>query len=214
MEKRHKPFGVYEKVLKRPFDAILSFIALLVLSPIVIIISILVRIKLGAPILFTQNRPGKNEKVFKLYKFRTMTDKRDSNGNLLPDAERLTSFGSLLRKTSLDELPELFNILRGDMSIVGPRPLLARYLPYYTEEERARHTVRPGLTGLAQINGRNMVKWEHRLAFDIQYVNRITFWGDVKIILKTVGKVFKHEDIAVDTDTVESYLDVERAGRM
>lgn len=214
MEKRHKPFGVYEKVLKRPFDAILSFIALLVLSPIVIIISILVRIKLGAPILFTQNRPGKNEKVFKLYKFRTMTDKRDSNGNLLPDAERLTSFGSLLRKTSLDELPELFNILRGDMSIVGPRPLLVRYLPYYTEEERARHTVRPGLTGLAQINGRNMVKWEHRLAFDIQYVNRITFWGDVKIILKTVGKVFKHEDIAVDTDTVESYLDVERAGRM
>ena len=148
------------------------------------------RIKLGSPVLFTQDRPGKDEKIFKLYKFRTMTDKRDEKGNLLPDAERMTRFGAALRSTSLDELPELFNIIKGDMAIIGPRPLLVQYLPYYTEEERHRHDVRPGLSGYAQVNGRNYLKWDKRLALDVEYVNKITFAGDFKIVLKTIKKVF------------------------
>lgn len=206
----HKPYGPYEKYFKRPLDFVLSAGALIVLSPVMGITAILVKKKLGSPVLFTQDRPGKDEKVFKLCKFRTMTDERDENGELLPDADRLTDFGSFLRSTSLDELPELLNILKGDMALVGPRPLLVQYLPYYTEEEKHRHDVRPGLTGLAQVNGRNLVKWDQRLAYDVRYVNKITFIGDVKIILKTIVKVLKTEDVAVDTDSVETYLDLER----
>lgn len=210
---RHKPYGPYERFFKRPLDFILALSALVLLSPVLIITAILVRIKLGSPVLFTQDRPGKDEIVFKLYKFRTMTDEKDSNGNLLPDAERLTNFGTMLRSTSIDELPELLNIIKGDMSIIGPRPLLVQYLPFYTETEKRRHDVRPGLSGLAQVSGRNLVKWDQRLAYDVQYVNNITFLGDVKIVLQTIGKVIKHSDVAVDTDTVETYLNIERGGK-
>ena len=209
---KHKPYGPYEKYIKRPLDCVLSLCALALLSPVMLVTAILVRLKLGSPVLFTQDRPGKDEVVFKLYKFRTMTDTRDKNGELLPDAVRLTKFGAGLRSTSLDELPELFNIAKGDMAIIGPRPLLVQYLPYYTETEKHRHDVRPGLSGLAQVNGRNLVKWDQRLAYDIEYVNKITFLGDLKIVLQTVKKVFAREDIAVDTDTVETYLDKERGG--
>lgn len=166
---------MYAKYFKRMLDFILSLIALIILSPILLIVAILVRIKLGTPIIFKQQRPGKNEKIFTLYKFRTMTDKKDENGNLLPDSERLTKFGKLLRSTSLDELPELINILKGDMAIVGPRPLLVEYLPYYTEEEKHRHDVRPGLTGLAQVNGRNSISWEEKFKYDVQYVKKSLF---------------------------------------
>ncbi len=193
----HKPYGSYERFVKRPMDCVLAAIALIVLSPLLLAVAILVRVKLGSPVLFSQERPGRDEKIFRLYKFRSMTDERDENGNLLPDEIRLTSFGKKLRSTSLDELPELFNITRGDMSIVGPRPLAVQYLPYYTEEERRRHDVRPGLTGLAQVNGRNELQWEERFAYDLEYVSRITFWGDVKIILMTVKKVFRREGIVV-----------------
>lgn len=210
---QHIPYGPYERFFKRPLDCFLALCALIVLSPVLIITAILVRTRLGSPVLFTQDRPGKDEKVFKLYKFRTMTDERDSDGNLLPDAERLTKFGAALRSTSLDELPELINIVKGDMSIIGPRPLLVQYLPFYTEMEKHRHDVRPGLSGLAQVNGRNLVKWDQRLMYDIQYVNSITFLGDMKIVLQTIGKVIKHSDIAVDTDTVETYLNIERGGK-
>ena len=210
---KHKPYGPYEKYIKRPMDALLSGFALIVLSPILLVTAILVRVKLGSPVLFTQDRPGRDEKIFKLYKFRTMTDQRDDKGNLRPDADRLTKFGSRLRSTSLDELPELFNIVKGDMSIIGPRPLLVQYLPYYTETEKHRHDVRPGLSGLAQVNGRNLVKWNQRLAYDIEYVNRITFLGDVKIVLQTIKKVFEKKDVIVNTDTVETYLDKERKQR-
>ncbi len=212
----HKPYGPYEKYIKRPLDCILASCALIVLSPVLGITAILVKNKLGSPVIFTQKRPGKidpktgKERIFKLYKFRTMTDKKDSKGNLLPDKDRLTPFGRALRSTSLDELPELINIVKGDMSIIGPRPLLVQYLPYYTDIEKHRHDIRPGLTGLAQINGRNAVKWDKRLSYDIDYVNKITFFGDLIIFVKTVGKVFKRSDVAVDTDTVETYLDRER----
>lgn len=192
----HKPYGPYERFIKRPLDCLLSSLALIILSPIMLITAILVRTKLGSPILFSQERPGLHEKLFKIYKFRTMTDKRDANGNLLPDAERLTKFGKILRSTSLDELPELFNIAKGDMAIVGPRPLLTQYLPYYRPEERERHAIRPGLTGYAQIHGRNFVMWDERCALDVQYAKKITFIGDVKIILQTVIKVLKRSDIA------------------
>lgn len=210
---KHKPYGPYEKYIKRPLDCVLSLCALVLLSPVMLATAILVRVKLGSPVFFTQDRPGKDEKIFKLYKFRTMTDKRDENGELLPDAVRLTKFGAGLRATSLDELPELINIAKGDMAIIGPRPLLVQYLPYYTETEKHRHDVRPGLSGLAQVNGRNLVKWDQRLAYDIEYVNKITFLRDAKIVLQTVKKVFAREDIAVDTDTVETYLDKERGGK-
>ena len=194
-----KPCGPYERFFKRPIDILCALAALLVFGWLYILIAVLVRIKLGKPVLFTQDRPGKNERIFKLYKFRTMTDQRDRNGNLLPDDVRLTKFGRLLRSTSLDELPEAFNILKGDMSVVGPRPLLIKYLPYYTDEERIRHSVRPGLSGLAQVNGRNAISWEQKFAYDAQYVNRITFLGDVKIIIDTVKKVFvKSEGIALN----------------
>lgn len=187
---------MYVKYIKRILDFILSLIALIILSPVFLIIAILVRIKLGKPVIFRQQRPGKDEKIFTLYKFRTMTDKKDENGNLLPDSERLTKFGKVLRSTSLDELPELINIIRGDMSIVGPRPLLVEYLPLYNEEQKHRHDVRPGLTGLAQIKGRNSLSWEEKFKDDITYINNITFVNDLKIFFKTIIKVFRREGIA------------------
>jgi undecaprenyl-phosphate galactose phosphotransferase len=192
---------MYAKYFKRMLDFILSLIALIILSPILLIVAILVRIKLGSPIIFKQQRPGKNGKIFTLYKFRTMTDNKDENGNLLPDSERLTKFGKLLRSTSLDELPELINILKGDMAIVGPRPLLVKYLPYYTEKEKHRHDVRPGLTGLAQICGRNNLDWNERFEMDLKYVNSVSFKEDLIIIFKTISSVLKHNDIEVPRES-------------
>ena len=186
---------MYCRVFKRLFDIVLSACALVALSPVLLAVAILVQTKLGSPVIFCQERPGKDEKIFKLYKFRSMTDGRDEHGDLLPDEVRLTKFGKLHRSTSLDELPELWNILRGDMSIVGPRPLLVKYLPLYNEEQRHRHDVRPGLTGLAQISGRNAISWEEKFALDIQYVAHITFLNDVRIIFATVGKVFRRDGI-------------------
>ena len=209
----HKPKGIYELLLKRVIDVFLSTGALIVLSPIIGITALLVRIKHGSPVVYTQERPGRDEKIFKLYKFRTMTNEKDRNGELLPDSKRLTKFGSTLRQTSLEELLELINIIKGDMSIIGPRPLLVQYLPYYTENEKHRHDVRPGLSGLAQISGRNLVGWDQRLAYDTEYVGNITFIGDLKIILKTIEKVFRKEDVAVDPESVdEGYLDQIRGG--
>ena len=205
--------GLYNKYIKRILDILISLTFIVLFSWLYLILVILVRIKLGSPILFCQERPGYNEKIFTLYKFRTMTDKRDEKGNLLPDSERLTKFGSMLRSTSLDELPEMFNILKGDMSLIGPRPLLVEYLPYYTEEERLRHSVRPGLTGLAQVSGRNYLAWDKRLAKDVEYVNHISFIMDVRIIIKTIMVVFKKEDVSVDTNVVEGYLWDERQKR-
>lgn len=208
MKIRHEPYGPYEKFVKRPLDFILSLSALIFLSPVILVVAILVRMKLGSPILFTQERPGKNEKIFKLYKFRTMTDQRSIDGELLSDEKRLTEFGSFLRKTSLDELPELINIVRGDMAIIGPRPLLVRYLPAYTETERQRHAVRPGLSGLAQINGRNYVPWDERLAYDVEYVNQITFIKDMKIIIRTIINVIRRDGVVANTEEIdEGYLD-------
>ena len=205
--------GLYNKYIKRILDILISLTFIVLFSWLYLILVILVRIKLGSPVLFCQERPGYNEKIFTLYKFRTMTDKRDEKGNLLPDSERLTKFGSMLRSTSLDELPEMFNILKGDMSLIGPRPLLVEYLPYYTEEERLRHSVRPGLTGLAQVSGRNYLAWNKRLARDVEYVNHISFIMDVRIIIKTIMVVFKKEDVSVDTNVVEGYLWDERQKR-
>lgn len=204
---------IYSKYIKRLLDILISLTFIVLFSWLYLILVILVRIKLGSPVLFCQERPGYNEKIFKLYKFRTMTDKRDEKGNLLPDSERLTKFGSMLRSTSLDELPEMFNILKGDMSLIGPRPLLVEYLPYYTEEERRRHSVRPGLTGLAQVSGRNYLAWDKRLAKDVEYVNHISFIMDLRIIIKTIMVVFKKEDVSVDTNVVEGYLWDERQKR-
>lgn len=199
--------GIYEKYIKRLLDVILSLCALIVLSPILAIIAVVVRIKLGKPIIFTQKRPGKNEKIFKLYKFRSMIDKYDKNGEPLPDDLRITKFGKKLRSTSLDELPELYNILIGNMSIVGPRPLLVEYLPYYLPEERKRHNVRPGLTGLAQISGRNTSTWEEKFQYDLQYVNHISFVNDVKIILTTIKKTIKRADVLVGSEIPAGRLD-------
>lgn len=199
---------MYRKYIKRILDFTLSLIALIVLSPILLITTILVKIKLGSPIIFKQQRPGKNEKIFTLYKFRTMTDKKDEEGNLLPDEQRLTKFGKILRSTSIDELPELINILKGDMAIVGPRPQLIRDMLFMTDEQRKRHDVRQGLTGLAQINGRNNLTWEEKINYDLQYIKKITFLGDVKIILKTVGKVFARRDIETEgMETAEDLCD-------
>lgn len=200
MQTKHRPYGLYERFFKRTLDIFCSCMALLVFWWLYVIVAILVRVKLGSPVLFTQDRPGKDEKIFKLYKFRTMTDARDENGNLLPDDVRLTKFGKLLRSTSLDELPEVFNILKGDMSIIGPRPLLVKYLPLYNEEQKRRHEVRPGLSGYAQVNGRNSVSWEEKFRMDVEYVDHVTFMGDVKIILGTVLKAFvKREGINSET---------------
>lgn len=214
MGNQHKPYGPYEKYFKRLLDILCGVVALLVFWWLYIIVAILVRVKLGSPILFKQERPGKNEEIFKLYKFRTMTDARDKNGKLLADEVRLTKFGRALRATSLDELPEVFNILKGEMSLVGPRPLTIQYLPYYSDEERHRHDVRPGLSGLAQVNGRNFIDWDHRLALDVQYVKKITFVGDLRIILQTALKFVKKEDIAVDTNKVEPNFAEERRSKM
>lgn len=204
----HKPYGPYERFVKRPLDAFLSTGAMIVLSPVLIITAILVRIKLGSPVLFTQDRPGKDGRVFKLYKFRTMTDQKDQHGKLLPDEVRLTSFGKKLRATSLDELPELINMVKGDMAVVGPRPLLVKYLPWYTEEQHKRHDVRPGLTGYAQAHGRNTVDWDDKFQMDVDYAKHITFLGDCRIILDTVKAVFKHEGISSATSaTMESFID-------
>ncbi len=195
---------MYAKYIKRLLDFLLSLLGLVILSPLLVILIILVRVKLGSPVFFGQKRPGYQQKIFLLHKFRTMTDERDENGNLLPDKDRLTSFGRFLRKTSLDELPELFNILKGDMSFIGPRPLLPEYLPYYTEREQLRHTVRPGLTGLAQASGRNMVNWDRRLAYDVEYVENLSFAMDCKVIVKTVQTVLGHsETVAEDTNAAE-----------
>lgn len=200
VQTKHTPYGLYERFFKRALDIFCSLMALLVFWWLYVIVAILVRVKLGSPVLFTQDRPGKDEKIFKLYKFRTMTDARDENGNLLPDDVRLTKFGKLLRSTSLDELPEVFNILKGDMSIIGPRPLLVKYLPLYNEEQKRRHEVRPGLSGYAQVNGRNNVSWEEKFRMDVEYVDHVTFMGDVKIILGTVLKAFvKREGINSET---------------
>ena len=200
VQTKHTPYGLYERFFKRALDIFCSLMALLVFWWLYVIVAILVRVKLGSPVLFTQERPGKDEKIFKLYKFRTMTDARDERGNLLPDDVRLTKFGKLLRSTSLDELPEVFNILKGDMSIIGPRPLLVKYLPLYNEEQKRRHEVRPGLSGYAQVNGRNSVSWEEKFRMDVEYVDHVTFVGDVKIILGTVLKAFvKREGINSET---------------
>ncbi len=210
---KHKPHGPYEKYIKRPLDCVLACTALAVLSPVFGVTALLVRTKLGSPVLFHQERPGKNGKIFRLYKFRSMTDARDENGELLPDDERLTRFGRLLRSTSLDELPELWNIAKGDMAILGPRPLLVEYLPYYTEREKHRHDVRPGLSGLAQVHGRNALSWEEKFNWDLQYVDHITFAGDVKLLFETVYKTVKRSDILVGKQHRVGRLDVERAGQ-
>lgn len=199
--------GIYEKYIKRLLDLILSCIALICLSPILLIVAILVKVKLGSPVIFKQKRPGKDEKIFTLYKFRTMTDKKDEKGNFLPDSQRLTKFGKFLRSTSLDELPELINIIKGDMSIVGPRPLLVQYLERYNKEQRRRHEVRPGLTGLAQVSGRNAISWEEKFNKDVEYIDNITFIGDVKIIFKTVINVIKKDGISSETSvTMEEFM--------
>lgn len=198
---------MYAKYFKRPMDFILALVALIVLSPILLITAILVKIKLGSPVIFKQARPGLNEKIFHLYKFRTMTNEKDASGNLLPDDQRLTKFGKFLRSTSLDELPELINIIKGDMSIVGPRPLLVRYLPRYNKHQARRHEVRPGFTGLAQVNGRNAISWQEKFNYDVKYVDTISFIGDIKIILKTVKTVLCKEGITSETSvTMEEFM--------
>jgi lipopolysaccharide/colanic/teichoic acid biosynthesis glycosyltransferase len=196
---------MYRKYLKRTLDILISLAALLLLSPILIVVFILVWINLGKPAIFKHKRPGKDEEIFTLYKFRSMTDDRDAEGNLLPDEVRLTRFGRLLRATSLDELPELFNILKGDMSIVGPRPLEVYFLPYYNEKEKHRHDVRPGLTGLAQVNGRNNLTWEQRFAYDLEYLEHISFANDFRILLQTVTKVLKSEGTGIPVEDFNVY---------
>ena len=206
MKKRR---GFYERFIKRPQDFLCALAALVVLSPVLLALALLVRAKLGSPVLFTQDRPGKDGKIFKLYKFRTMLDAYDASGEPLPDEERLTSFGKKLRATSLDELPELINIVKGDMSVVGPRPLLVRYLPRYNERQARRHEVRPGFTGLAQVNGRNALSWEEKFEWDVKYVDNVSFLGDWKIVWKTVWTVVRREGIHSETSaTMEEFMGV------
>ena len=199
--------GFYEKYIKRPQDFCCALLAIIVLSPVMLITALLVRKKLGTPALFTQERPGLDGKIFKLYKFRSMTDERDERGKLLPDEIRLTAFGKRLRSTSLDELPELFNMLKGDMSVVGPRPLLVQYLERYNKHQARRHEVRPGFTGYAQVHGRNAISWEEKFDYDVEYVDHITFLGDWKIIFQTVRTVLKKDGISSDTSvTMEEFM--------
>ena len=214
LKRKERLIFMYRNHVKRWMDFILSLLAIICLSPVLLVTAILVRKKLGSPVIFKQKRPGKDEKIFELYKFRTMTDERDENGNLLPDEKRLTSFGKKLRSTSLDELPELFNILKGDMSIVGPRPLLVEYLDLYDERQRHRHDVRPGLSGLAQINGRNAIDWPTRFEYDLQYIREMSFSGDWKIIFRTVISAVKKENITSETSvTMEAFSgNEEKAG--
>lgn len=211
---------MYRKFFKRLLDVLLSLCILILLSPVYLVLIVLVRIKLGSPVFFKQERPGLNGEIFTLYKFRTMTDGRDKDGNLLPDKDRLTSFGKFLRASSLDELPEFFNILKGDMSFIGPRPLLVSYLPYYTERESLRHTVRPGLTGLAQVSGRNFIDWDRRLAKDVEYVEGLSFRMDLKVLFLSVKVVLCRSDVAEDTGRSEGNFAqirrerLERTGRL
>lgn len=203
--------GVYERYIKRPQDFLCALLATIVFSPVMLITAVLVRTKLGSPVLFTQDRPGKDSRIFKVYKFRTMTDARDDNGNLLPDEVRLTKFGKMLRTTSLDELPQLFNVLKGDMSVVGPRPLLVSYLERYNEHQARRHEVRPGITGLAQVSGRNAISWDEKFDCDVKYVDSVTFLGDWKIIIQTVMTVLKRDGISSKTSvTMEAFGGVDR----
>lgn len=208
MDNQHKPYGSYEKYFKRPIDIVCALLAIIVFSWLYIIIAIMVRVKLRSPVIFTQERPGKDEKIFKLYKFRTMTGERDENGELLPDEVRLTKFGAWLRRTSLDELPEAFNILVGNLSIIGPRPLLVKYLDLYSPEQHRRHEVRPGLSGYAQVHGRNAISWEEKFKLDVEYVDHITFLGDLKIIWDTVMVAFvKKDGITSETSvTMEEFM--------
>lgn len=206
--------NVYSKYIKRLLDITLSAITLIILSPVMLLTAVLIRVKLGSPVIFRQKRPGKDEEIFELYKFRSMTDRRDDNGVLLPDELRLTAFGRRLRATSLDELPELFNILKGDMSIVGPRPLLVQYLPLYSKDQRRRHDVRPGLTGMAQVNGRNGIDWEEKFKWDLEYIHKISFLTDLKIILATFYKVVKQEGIDSDHGSgMEPFYGSEKLGK-
>lgn len=206
MGKKQKK-GFYERYIKAPQDVLLALIALILLSPVILIVAITVRVKLGAPVIFKQERAGKDGKPFYMYKFRSMSDARDANGKLLPDEERLGSFGKALRSTSLDELPSLWNVVRGEISLVGPRCLYVRYNDRYTPEQARRLEVRPGITGLAQVNGRNAINWEKRFTYDVEYVDHITFLGDLKILFKTVGKVFMREGIASETSvTMEEFM--------
>lgn len=204
--------GFYERFIKRPQDFILALSALILLSPILLIVAILVRLKLGSPIIFKQQRPGLNEKVFAMYKFRTMTDEKDEQGNLLPDEIRLTRFGKLLRSTSLDELPELWNIVKGEMSIVGPRPLLVQYLSLYNDNQKRRHNVRPGLSGLAQVNGRNAISWDEKFDLDVKYVDSVSFKNDWKLIFLTIKKVFVREGINSNTAATMEYFKGSQVG--
>ena len=198
--------GIYRRYLKRPMDFVLALCAIIVLSPVFLIVALLVKINLGSPVIFKQQRPGLNEKIFTLYKFRTMTDERDENGELLPDSVRLTRFGKFLRSTSLDELPELFNILKGDMSFIGPRPLLVQYLPLYNDYQKRRHGMRPGLSGLAQVSGRNSLSWEEKFNLDVEYVDNVNFIEDLRILFLTIIKVLKREGINSDkAETMEPF---------
>lgn len=201
MENKHIPYGPYERWFKRPIDIFCALAAVIVFWWLYILVAVLVRVKLGSPVIFCQERPGKDEKIFKLYKFRTMTDARDEKGELLPDDVRLTKFGKLLRSTSLDELPEAFNILKGDMSVIGPRPLLVKYLPLYNETQKHRHDVRPGLSGWAQVNGRNAIRWEEKFEMDVWYVNNISFGMDLKVLFLTIKKACVREGISSATAT-------------
>lgn len=203
---------IYEKYVKRPQDLLISIIALIVLSPVILVVAILVRCKLGSPIIFRQERPGLNESIFRMYKFRTMTDEKNDNGELMPDSIRLTRFGKILRATSLDELPGLLNIVNGNMAIVGPRPLLVQYLSLYNAEQQRRHNVRPGLTGHAQVNGRNSISWDEKFKLDIEYVDQVNFIGDWKIIILTIRKVLIREGISSDTSATMEYFEGSKVG--